>query len=96
MINNAMNAGVMGIQTGMKRLENSAEEIASQAVRPDPAPTAAPAGGAQAETTRPVPQTRSLVEPLIEQRQALYQAQAGAKVIETSQQTLGSLLDALA
>lgn len=96
MVSNVMNAGVTSMQASMKGLANSAQEIASEAARPDSAPTAAPAGGAQAETTRPVTQARSLVEPLIEQRQALYQAQAGAKVIETSQKTLGSLLDALA
>lgn len=96
MISDAMYAGVTSIQTGMKGLANSAQEIASRTVRPDPAPTAAPAGGTQAETTRPVPQARSLAEPLIEQRQALYQAQAGVKVIETNQRILGSLLDALA
>ncbi|TVR62329.1 MAG: hypothetical protein EA420_09915 [Candidatus Competibacteraceae bacterium] len=97
MISNAMNSGVMGIQTGMNQLANSAQEIASQAaIRPDPAPAAAPAGGEQAETTRPVAQARSLAEPLIEQQQALYQVQAGAKVVETTQETVGRLLNALA
>lgn len=92
MINSAVNAGIASIQGGMKGLERSAQEIASQPVR-SIEPIGERANGQPFETRRPVPRTNSLAEPLIEQRQMLYQAQVGAKIISASNEMLGSLLD---
>ncbi|MCP5197783.1 MAG: hypothetical protein H6974_13520 [Gammaproteobacteria bacterium] len=92
MINSAINAGIASIQGGIKSLEDSAQEIASQPVR-SIEPIGERANGPPTETNRPVPRTNSLAEPLIEQRTALYRAQAGAKIISTANEMLGSLLD---
>ena len=94
MISSALSSGVMGVQLGMQRLDSSAQEIARQSMTaPD---TTGSSAGSQAGASRPASPTGDVTEPLIEQRQALYQAQAGAKVIQAANQTLGTLLDAFA
>lgn len=92
MISNAIGSGVASIQGGMARLDRSAQEIAHQSistVTPDEQQTGA-------GTSPSVSQARDLTDPLIEQHQALYQVQAGAKVITTMNKALGSLFDAFA
>lgn len=81
MVGDALSAGAMIIQSGVHRLEGSAQAIARQAIA-DPATGAPPSIG--------------VIQPLIEQRLALYEVQAGAKVIQTANKVLGSLLDAFA
>ena len=44
----------------------------------------------------PASATGDVIQPLIDQQQALYQVQAGVKVIQTNNNLLGSLFDALA
>lgn len=81
MIGNSLSIGAMTIQSGVARLEGSAQAIARQAIS-DPATGAAPSIG--------------VVQPLIEQRLALYEVQSGAAVIRTTNRVLGSLFDAFA
>lgn len=95
MIGSAMYSGFTNIQSGMKLMDSSAQTIARQSVAA-PDPKAQPTGGQPAETSLLISPTGDVTQALIEQRQALYQVQAGAKVIQTSDKALGSLLDALA
>lgn len=97
MINNAVSMGSASIQGAIKSLDDSAQEIARQTIHPiDPVSAAAPAGDQQTGVNAPGRRAASLIEPLVEQNRALYQAQAGAKIISTNNKVLGSLLDILA
>ena len=53
-------------------------------------------GGQPPEGSSLISATGDVTRALIEQRQALYQVQAGAKIVQTSDKALGSLLDAMA
>lgn len=85
MISAVMSYGAMAMQTGMDRMGRAARDIATQsisAVRPvDEQQPGAKQGAA------------GLVEPLVEQNQALYQAEAGAVVMRTANSNIGTLLD---
>ncbi|HRF43741.1 MAG TPA: hypothetical protein PLD30_05785 [Candidatus Competibacteraceae bacterium] len=97
MINSAVSTGSASIQGAIKSLDSSAQEIAKQTIHPiDPVSAAAPVGDQQTEVNSHGPQAASLIEPLVEQNRALYQAQAGAKIISTNNEVLGSLLDIFA
>ena len=95
MIGSVLYSGFSSIRSGMKLMDSSAGAIARQAV------TAS--GGEGQSADKPSPGASQLISPtgdvtraLLAQRQALYQVQAGAKLIQTSDDALGSLLDALA
>lgn len=75
MVSSVMNTGVAGIQTGMKSLARSGQQIANANLPPEK-------GGPD-----------NLVEPIVEQIQATYQVKAGARVVETGAETLGTLID---
>ncbi len=72
----SVSSGMTVIQSGMNRMNQSAEIIARQSITDSAA--------------------SDVIKPLIDQQQALYQVQAGVKVIQTSDKLLGSLFDALA
>lgn len=91
MVNDAMGSGARIIQIGMNRLESAAQDIAVQSIRPVD-PIGQPSAGQSMAANRPVPQG-NLVEPLVEQQRALYEARAGVKVIEVADKTLGALLN---
>lgn len=95
MIGSAVNSGMASIQSGMRLMDGSAHTIARQTVAsPDSGDRAS--GGQPPEGASPISATGDVTRALIEQRQALYQVQAGAKIIQTSDKALGSLLDAMA
>lgn len=97
MINSAINMGSASIQGAIKSLDNSAQEIARQTVYPiDPVSAATSVGSQQTGANSSEPRVNSLVEPLLEQNMALYQAQAGAKIISTNNEAVGSLLNIFA
>ncbi|MCC8998697.1 MAG: hypothetical protein LM522_04245 [Candidatus Contendobacter sp.] len=77
----SVSSGITVIQSGMNRMNQSAEIIARQSMTDSASPASA-AG--------------DVIQPLIDQQQGLYQVQAGVKVIQTSDKLLGSLFDALA
>lgn len=77
----SISSGVSVIQSGMNRLEQSAATIARQSIT-NPA--------------SPASTTGDLIQPLIEQQQALYQVQAGVKVIQMHNNLVGSLFDMFA
>lgn len=89
MINGAMISGANTIHAGVGRLNRAAHEIATQSVQP------LDGMGGQSATTSRLPQ-KDMVEPLIEQNQALYQAQAGAVVMRAANSNMGELLNMFA
>ena len=97
MINSAVNMGSASIQGAIKSLDDSAQEIARQTIHPiDPVSAAIPVGDQPTGVNPPGHRASSLIEPLLEQNSALYQAQAGAKIISTNNEVLGSLLNIFA
>lgn len=98
MINDAMISGARTVQASVDRLNSVAHEIATQSVRPLD-PIGQPPAGPQGGTNRPMQKTMQktdLVEPLIAQNQALYQAQAGVAVMKAADRSVGELLDIFA
>ncbi|ARU86950.1 hypothetical protein [Pseudomonas sp. M30-35] len=84
----AFNAGLATIQSGQQRVDQAAQGIASGAVT-QPARTEQQAEAANA-TQAGMPEITS---NLIELRLGQYQAQAGARVLETADAVLGTLID---
>lgn len=95
MIASALSSGVTSIYSGVKLLESSAQAIARQSIT-SPDSTTTSAGNQQTGTSEQTSSVWNMTEPLVAQRQALYQVQAGAKVISTTGKMLGSLLDMFA
>ncbi|MFE8071748.1 hypothetical protein QQM79_11880 [Marinobacteraceae bacterium S3BR75-40.1] len=80
---NALNTAVNGLQTQKTRLNGLAQEIASGG-RVTPQQPAAPESQ---------PATRDLTAPVVELKQTELMYKANAKVFETADETLGTLLD---
>ncbi|WP_022961141.1 flagellar basal body rod C-terminal domain-containing protein [Halopseudomonas pelagia] len=96
-----MSAGLNSVRQGQYRANTAAAEIARMGVQPDPAASQAiplqPANGQPAATTavdsnRPVNLVASLVELQLSQREV----EAGASMIDTADEVLGTLLDVTA
>ena len=91
---NALSSGLSGIQAGQRRVEQAAGEIAGNAVNP-PAPGSQtppqnqvnPAPAA-AEQNRP-----DLAESLVALRVGENEVRANARVVETADEVLGTLID---
>ncbi len=80
----AFNSGLAAVQGGQRRVDQAATDIASATVaRPERAPdsSAVPANNVD------------LANSLTELKVGKNEAQAGAKVIETADEVLGTLLD---
>ena len=90
-IQSAFNAGVSGFQRATELANDSAANIAGQSLE-TAAPEAgqAPANSAQAAAPSP---TTAITEELVNLRVAEYQAKASAKVIDTADDMVGSLID---
>jgi flagellar hook protein FlgE len=91
---NAFNSGVSAIQAGQRRVDQAAAEIASNAVTPTPQPTSAP----PPNQVNPAPSSAEqsspdLAESLVALRQGQNEAEAGAKVVKTADEVLGTLID---
>ena len=91
----AVYSGYASIQSGMRMMDGSAHPLARQGVGAPESGNAA-SGGTSSEGRSGISPTWDVTQALLEQRQALYQVQAGAKIIQTSDKALGNLLDALA
>ncbi len=93
----AFNSGINSIQAGQRRADQAASDIASNAVAQQPQPSsAAPANQVNpatslAEQTRP-----DLTESLVALRQAQNEVEAGAQVVKTADEVLGTLIDTTA
>jgi hypothetical protein len=93
----AFNSGISTIQSGQRRIDQAAADIASNAVTQPPQPTSTPPANqvnpspSLAEQTRP-----DLAESLVALRQGQNEAEAGAKVVKTADEVLGTLIDTTA
>lgn len=89
-IQSAFDSGVAGFNQASERAAESAREIVQQQA---PAQTATNVSEGATETTNAVAQTTPITESLINLRLAETQAAASAKVIDTADNALGSLID---
>lgn len=93
-----ISSGLNSVRQGQNRVSNAASDIARVGAAVDPAATqAAPAQPAtgQAASSAPVESARpvNLVDSLVELQQGRQQTEAGASVIDTADEVLGTLLD---
>lgn len=91
----AFNSGISSIQAGQRRLDQAAADIASNAVTTPPEqststppPNQVNPAPSTAEQNRP-----DLAESLVALEQARNEVQAGAKVVKTADEVLGTLID---
>ncbi len=96
-----MSAGMNSVRQGQYRASNAAAEIARVGVQVDPAAAQAvplqpasdkPAATTAVDSNRPV----NLVDSLVEMQQGRREVEAGASVIDTASEVLGTLLDVTA
>ncbi|MVW74393.1 hypothetical protein [Pseudomonas xionganensis] len=90
----AFNSGINTIQAGQRRVDQAAADIASNAVAAQPQPSSAP----PATQVNPAPSSAEqrrpdLAESLVALRQGQNEAEAGAKVVKTADEVLGTLID---
>lgn len=93
----AFNSGISTIQSGQRRIDQAAANIASNAVTQPQQPVSTPPANqvnpspSSAEQSRP-----DLAESLVALRQGQNEAQAGASVVKTADEVLGTLIDTTA
>jgi len=93
----AFNSGINTIQSGQRRVDQAAANIASNAVTQPQQPTSTPPANqvnpapSSAEQTRP-----DLAESLVALREGQNEVEAGAKVVKTADEVLGTLIDTTA
>lgn len=90
---NAFSSGLSGIQAGQRRVEQAASEIASNTL-----PTQAPVEAPPAQQVEPSPQSQAktqadMAESLVGLMQGRNEVQASARVVETADEVLGTLID---
>jgi len=92
----AFNSGINTIQSGQRRIDQAALDIASNTLAP-----AQPGATPPVNQVNPAPslaeQTRpDLAESLVALREGQNEAQAGTKVVKTADEVLGTLIDTTA
>lgn len=90
---NAFSSGLSGIQAGQRRVDQAAREIASNTL-----PTQPPAETPPSQQVEPSPEARAsgqtdLAESLVGLTQGRNEVQANARVVETADEVLGTLID---
>ena len=91
---NAFNAGIGAIQSGQRRVDQAAADIASNAATPLPQPTSTLPANQVNPTPSSAEQSRpDLSESLVALRQGQNEAESGAKVVKTADEVLGTLID---
>ncbi|WP_263144463.1 hypothetical protein [Pseudomonas sp. RIT-PI-AD] len=80
----AFNVGLGGIQSGQRRIDQAASNIAGAGVDR----TAQALGNSQARTD-----SADVASDMVELNSGKYEAQAGARVVETADEVLGTLID---
>lgn len=100
---NAFNSGLSTIQSGQRRVDRAAADIASNAVTtPQPPVQGTPQNQNQnpnqvnASAQSPTENRPDLAESLVALRVGQYEAQSGARVVETADEVLGTLIDTTA
>lgn len=87
----AMSAGLSAIQTGQRRVDQAASDIASNTVNPPQPGSSAQRPielSATEQTNRP-----DLASSMVSMNVGKVEAQAGARVVETADEVLGTLID---
>lgn len=79
MLSGVLQAGVSGIQDGIRRSEQAAAKIASAGLPP--------------ESTGETVGTREIAEPMVELKLYEKTVQASAAVVKTADEVLGTLID---
>lgn len=82
MLSSVMNVGVQGIQSGMRQLDQSANDVARAAFRSDtkPVDTLAAREG-------------TLEQAVVEQIASTYMVKANVRTVEVASENLGTLID---
>ena len=83
----AFSSGINTIQSGQRRVEQAAGEIASAPVEAQA--TNAPANQSSAARS-------DIADNMVDMRVGQYEAQAGARVVQTADRVLGTLIDVTA
>jgi hypothetical protein len=90
----AFNSGISTIQSGQRRVDQAALDIASNAVTQPQQPTSTPPANQVNPAPSAAEQTRTdLAESLVALREGRNEAEAGAKVVKTADEVLGTLID---
>ncbi|MFP6851528.1 MAG: hypothetical protein VCA57_22925 [Pseudomonas sp.] len=90
----AFNSGISTIQSGQRRVDQAALDIASNAVTQPQQPTSTPPANQVNPAPSAAEQTRAdLSESLVALREGRNEAEAGAKVVKTADEVLGTLID---
>ncbi|MDT4842558.1 hypothetical protein FQZ97_764660 [compost metagenome] len=94
---NAFNSGISAVQSGQRRIDQAAAEIASNAVsapqQPLPTPPQNPVNPTAESSAEQRP---DLAQSLVALRIGQHEAQAGARVVATADEVLGTLIDTTA
>lgn len=95
---NAFNSGLNGIQAGQRRVEQAASEIAGNALTQPQQPSQTPPQTPQQNQVAPTPQAAErsrpdLAESLVALRVGENEVRANARVIDTADEVLGTLID---
>ena len=90
---NAFSSGLSGIQAGQRRVDQAASEIASNTL-----PVQPPAQTPPSQQVEPNPEARAATQPdlaesLVGLTQGRNEVQASARVVETADEVLGTLID---
>ncbi|WP_411269311.1 hypothetical protein [Phytopseudomonas dryadis] len=81
----AFNAGINTIQSGQRRVEQAAGDIASGSVAAE-----------RAQVNQSSAARADIADSLVDLRVGQYEAQAGARVVATADKVLGTLIDVTA
>ena len=91
---NAFSSGISSIQSGQRRVDQAAAEIAGSTVAALQQPAQMPAPNQVNPAPEAAGQDRAdLVESLVALRVGQHEAQAGARVVRTADEVLGTLID---
>lgn len=88
---NAFNSGLNAIQAGQRRVDQAAADIAGNAVAPQPAEQAPQPQ--QANRAAEQNSQADLAQSLVALSVGKTEVQAGAKVVDTADEVLGTLID---
>lgn len=93
----AFSSGISTVQSGQRRVDEAAADIASNAVNQQPRPTSAP----PANQVNPAPSSAeqnspALADSLAALREGQIEAETGAKLVKTADEVLGTLIDVTA
>lgn len=91
---NAFNSGLNGIQAGQRRVEQAAADIASNTINPAQQATQTPLQNQVNPSSQAAERTPAdLTESLVALRVGENEVRANARVVDTADEVLGTLID---